>query len=114
MKFHSFAGLKNIFGVVFLGMSFLFFIESFPSKTINMLSAGLISDLEGEKDIDSAFDDNDSDASEVLGNPMKLMNVLRSIEEMNDATVPSDAIDDALKAFESENQLESSFDADIQ
>ena len=41
------------------------------------------------------------------------MNVLRSLESMNDSTPPSDAIDDALKAFEREEQVDSPFSTDI-
>ncbi|KGG33830.1 hypothetical protein EV10_0267 [Prochlorococcus marinus str. SS51] len=41
------------------------------------------------------------------------MNVLRSMESMKDGTSPSDAIDDALKAFEDENKEDSSLDIDF-
>ncbi len=75
------------------------------SERQNVLLAGL-NDLNEEKDIHSSFDD--STDSFFPSNPMELMNVIRSIESMNEATSPSDAIDDALKAFENEAQAESS------
>ena len=43
---------------------------------------------------------------------MELINVLRNIEAMNERTDPSDAIDNALKAFESEDKENFSFDRD--
>ena len=41
------------------------------------------------------------------------MNILQRIESMNNATEPYDAIDDALKAFESEDIEQSVFDSGI-
>ncbi len=38
-------------------------------------------------------------------NPLELMNRLRSISALDNATSPSDAIDDALRAFEEAGQL---------
>ena len=57
-----------------------------------------------EKNIHSTFDD--SNDSFFPSNPLELMNVIRSIESMNDATTPSDAIDDALKAFDEQGEEE--------
>ncbi len=39
-------------------------------------------------------------------NPMDLLNKLRRATAMDDATTPSDAIDDALKAFETKDPIE--------
>ena len=44
---------------------------------------------------------------------MELMNVIRNIEAMNDRTPPTDAIDEALKAFEREGYEDASVDEDI-
>ena len=38
-----------------------------------------------------------------LKNPMELMNIIRRASAMEDATSPSDAIDQALKAFDEQN-----------
>ena len=65
-----------------------------------------------ENDIYSPFQENDDDSS-FPTDPMELINVLQSIESIMDRTPPSDAIDDALKAFESENQKEFSLDLEI-
>ena len=48
----------------------------------------------------------DSDSSALPTNPFELVEMIRRQNSMNDATDPSDAIDDALKSFNSleENQ----------
>ena len=61
-----------------------------------------------QESIHNSFEDKNED-SVLPSNPMELINVLRSIEEMNGRTDPSDAIDDALKAFESEDKEDFSF-----
>ncbi|KGG11198.1 MULTISPECIES: hypothetical protein [Prochlorococcus] len=79
-------------------------------KRDSFLIAGT-NDLQQEKDIHSSFEE--SNDLYFPSNPMELMNVLRSMESMKDGTSPSDAIDDALKAFEDENKEDSSLDIDF-
>ena len=41
----------------------------------------------------------DTSSSDLPDNPFEIMEMLRRVNSMNDATNPSDAIDDALKSF---------------
>ena len=43
----------------------------------------------------------EEDSSVVPNNPFELVEMIRRVNSMNDATKPSDAIDDALKSFNS-------------
>ena len=54
-------------------------------------------------DIHNSFDSDDQKDQGIPMTPMELMDRLRRAGAMNDATNPSDAIDDALSAF---NELE--------
>ena len=45
-------------------------------------------------------------------NPMELMNILRRATSMDDATSPSDAVDEALRSFEFEGEDNSSLVSD--
>ena len=54
-------------------------------------------------DIHNSFDSDDQNDQAIPMTPMELMDRLRRAGAMNDATNPSDAIDDALSAF---NELE--------
>ena len=56
-----------------------------------------------KSDIHNSFDSDDQKDQGIPMNPMDLMDRLRRAGAMNDATNPSDAIDDALNAF---NELE--------
>ena len=67
-----------------------------------------LAELDKERDIHSSFDE--SNDSFFPSNPMELMNVLRSFESLNDGTSPSDAIDAAIEAFESQDQSQPSVD----
>jgi len=44
---------------------------------------------------------NEEDSSVLPSNPFELVEMIRRANSMNDATKPSDAIDDALKSFNS-------------
>jgi len=88
---------------------FLFILKDHRLSGNSLLFAET-NDLKQNKDINSTFDESDS---YFPSSPLELINVLRSIESMSDSTPPSDAIDDALKAFEIEEKVDSSFDADF-
>ena len=53
-----------------------------------------------ESDINSSTK-IESDSSVVPSNPFEIVEMIRRYNSMNDATNPSDAIDDALKSFKS-------------
>jgi len=57
-------------------------------------------DLFGKLEIDYSTK-TDQDSSALPTNPFELVEMIRRQNSMNDATAPSDAIDDALKSFNS-------------
>ncbi len=79
------------------------YLYSFRENNLFKKDIVLISSVKdtNDKDIQSSFEE--SEDSGLPSNPGDLMNILKRLEAMNDATEPSDAIDDALKAFETED-----------
>ena len=65
-------------------------------KVDNLNAENLFKELE----IDSSTKTED-DSSALPTNPFELVEMIRRQNSMNDATKPSDAIDDALKSFNS-------------
>jgi len=57
-------------------------------------------DLFGKLEIDNSTK-TDQDGSALPTNPFEIVEMIRRQNSMNDATNPSDAIDDALKSFNS-------------
>ena len=57
-------------------------------------------DLFGKLEIDNSTK-TDQDSSALPTNPFELVEMIRRFNSLNDATNPSDAIDDALKSFNS-------------
>ncbi len=57
-------------------------------------------DLFGKLEIDYSTK-TDQDSSAIPTNPFEIVEMIRRYNSMNDATNPSDAIDDALKSFNS-------------
>ena len=57
-------------------------------------------DLFGKLEIDNSTK-ADEDSSVIPTNPFEIVEMIRRHNSMNDATNPSDAIDDALKSFNS-------------
>ena len=57
-------------------------------------------DLFGKLEIDNSTK-TDQDSSDFPTNPFEIVEMIRGQNSMNDATNPSDAIDDALKSFNS-------------
>ncbi len=74
----------------------IFFIPLFFLKG-DFLNAGNLFD-ELEIDTSTKRDENSSD---IPTNPFEIVEMIRRQNSMNDATNPSDAIDDALKSFNS-------------
>ena len=82
-----------------LGKVFILFI-SFINIKITMLRAEESYLNEVEIDSSTKIDTNRSD---LPTNPFEIVEMIRRANSMNDATNPSDAIDDALKLF---NEIE--------
>ena len=57
-------------------------------------------DLFGKFEIDNSTK-TDEDSQDIPTNPFEIVEMIRRQNSMNDATNPSDAIDDALKSFNS-------------
>ena len=80
-------------------LSFLIFLISLISLKGDFLRAEYLFE---ELEIDSSTKTDDNSSS-IPTNPFELVEMIRRQNRMNDATNPSDAIDDALKSF---NNLE--------
>ena len=76
---------------------FVFFLIPFISLKGNYLNAEYLSE---KLEIDTSTKTED-DGSVLPTNPFELVEMIRRQNSMNDATDPSDAIDDALKSFNS-------------
>ena len=74
----------------------IFFISLILLKG-NYLNAEYLYD---ELEIDTSTK-TDDDSSVIPTNPFEMVEMIRKYNSMNDATKPSDAIDDALKSFNS-------------
>ena len=74
----------------------VFFISLFSFKGDFLNAEYLFEELE----IDSSTK-NDDNSSVIPTNPFEIVEMIRRSNSLNDATKPSDAIDDALKSFNS-------------
>ena len=72
---------------------FLFPLISFKGDFLN--AENLFDELE----IDTSTK-SDANSSGIPTNPFEIVEMIRKVSSMNDATNPSDAIDDALKSFD--------------
>ena len=86
-----------------LGKVFILFISLINIKS-TMLSEEESYFNEIEIDSSTKFDTN---SSALPTNPFEIVEMIRKANSMNDATKPSDAIDDALKLFNKIEQKES-------
>ena len=71
------------------------FLIPLISLKVNLLNAEYLFE---ELEIDSSTK-TDENSSEIPTNPFELVEMIRRQNSMNDATNPSDAIDDALRSF---------------
>ena len=78
-------------------LTFLIFFTSLISLKSDYLNAEYLFE---ELEIDTSTKTED-DSSVLPTNPFELVEMIRRQNSMNDATDPSDAIDDALKSFNS-------------
>ena len=63
--------------------------------------------LYNELDINQNGNFKDGERSDLPSNPFELVEMIRRANSMNDATKPSDAIDEAIKSFDMINTKES-------
>ena len=90
--------MKNYFcKSLYKSITFLIFFTLFPSLKGNSLNAEYKFE---ELEIDTSTKTED-DSSAIPTNPFELVEMIRRYNSLNDATTPSDAIDDALKSFNS-------------
>ena len=90
--------MKNYFcKSVFKPITVLIFFTSLISLKSNYLNAEYLFE---ELEIDTSTKTED-DSSALPTHPFELMEMIRRQNSMNNATVPSDAIDDALRSFNS-------------
>ena len=82
-----------------ISITFVIPFISLTSLKVDYLHA---EDLFGKLEIDNSTK-TDPDSSALPTNPFEIVEMIRRQNSMNDATNPSDAIDDALKSF---NNLE--------
>ena len=78
-------------------ISYVIFLISLISLKGDSLNAEYLFD---ELEIDTSTK-RDENSSVIPSNPFELVEMIRRQNSMNDATNPSDAIDDALKSFSS-------------
>ena len=93
--------MKNCFSIglpnpIILVFSFSLLI---PSKVDHVNAEYLLQELE----IDNSTK-TEEDNSVIPSNPFELVEMIRRFNSLNDATNPSDAIDDALKSFNSSEE----------
>ena len=73
--------------------------DIFSSRTTKIAEAKKYSTVE-KRDIYSSFDSEDQIQQGLPIDPFDLMDRLKQAETMNNATTPSDALDEALNAFD--------------
>ena len=102
--------LRFYLGKFWLILSMLTFIgfpllQNLLFSNFAMLSEVKNHSKDDQRDIYNTFDSETQKDQGLPVDPFDLMNRLKQVGKMNDATSPSDAIDDALNAFiESENE----------
>ncbi|MCH2080599.1 hypothetical protein [Prochlorococcus sp. ALOHA_ZT_50] len=90
--------MKNYFcKSLYKSITFLIFFTLLTSLKRDYLNAEYLFE---ELEIDTSTKTED-DSSALPTNPFELVEMIRRQNSMNDATDPSDAIDDALKSFNS-------------
>ena len=79
-------------------ISFFIFLIGLTTYGLGALNSQELYEREMQIDSSTKFDNK---SSESLSNPFEIVDMIRRINSLNDATNPSDAIDDALKSFNS-------------
>ena len=95
--------MKNYFyKKYFKSISLLVFLISLISPKGDFLNAEYLFE---ELEIDTSTKEDDN-SSEIPTNPFEIVEMIRRQNSLNDATKPSDAIDDALESFNSLEEKE--------
>ena len=81
-------------------ISLIIFLISLISLKVDYLNAEYLFE---ELQIDSSTKSNE-ESSSIPTNPFEIVEMFRRFNSMNDATNPSDAIDDALNSFNSQEE----------
>ena len=91
-KNQSKSTIKNFVYLICLFISSNFFIsyQSFAQESYKL----------NEIEIDRTMNFDDDDNFDLPTNPFEIVDRIRRANSMNDATIPSDAIDDAIKSFD--------------
>ena len=89
--------MKNFCKNISKPISLFIFLLSVISLKVDFLKSEYAFE---EMEIDSSTKQDD-DSSVIPTNPFELVEMIRRYNSLNDATKPSDAIDDALKSFNS-------------
>ena len=88
----NFLNRKNIYTVAFLFYSLGFFYNELVFSS----QENYLEEIEIKNNTQDGFEINSS----VPTNPFEIVDMLRKANSMNDATSPSDAIDEAIKSFD--------------
>ena len=95
--------MKNYFcKSLYKSITFLIFFSLLITLKGDYINA---EDLFGKLEIDNSTK-TDQDSSALPTNPFEIVEMIRRQNSMNDATIPSDAIDAALKSFNSLEEKE--------
>ena len=89
MNSNPFNFLSNIIYHIFFSITFIYF-------GTDLLNAQELILKEIQNDSTTKFDEKSSD---LPTNPFEIVEKIRRANSLNDATLPTDAIDDALKSF---------------
>ena len=90
----NFLNKKNIFI-----LAIFFYSLGFFYKNLVFSSQENLEEIELNNNTQDGFESNSS----IPTNPFEIVDMLRKVNSMNDATIPSDAIDDAIKSFDNLN-----------
>ena len=85
--------LRNFYKQIY---SVIFFIALFTLNCIEINAESLSEELEFNSSTKT-----EEDSSVIPTNPFEMVEMIRRYNSLNDATSPTDAIDDALKSFHS-------------
>ena len=90
----SWLNILGYFSILIVLPNFLIIYQSLAQESykLNEIEINRTSNLEGEGDLD------------LPTNPFEIVDMIRRVNSMNDATKPSDAIDEAIKSFDMINE----------
>ena len=99
-KIKGFFYSQNLLTLVFLSLIVYVSSRVFISSRFTTISELNNHSIDNQRDIYSTFDSEDQIDQGLPIDPFDLMNRLKQAEAMDDATTPSDALDEALNAFD--------------